>query len=258
MAVSGTSGTSGTSNTNNTVSGATTGIANNFDQFLLLLTTQLKNQSPLDPLDTNQFTAQLVQFAGVEQQLKTNETLGSLLSLSAAGTATNAVGFIGAKITAVASGVPVGWGDPVYDRLDAVLAYAMMGINAAKGVEVGAGFKSVSQKGTEHGDEMTPEGFLSNNAGGVLGGISTGQDIVVNIAIKPTSSIRLPRKTIDLEGHAAIVETHGRHDPCVGIRATPIAEAMLALTLIDAAMHHRAQCGDVVCATPKIPGKVRS
>ena len=156
----------------------------------------------------------------------------------------------------MASGVPVGWGDPVYDRLDAVLAYAMMGINAVKGVEVGAGFASVAQKGTEHGDEMTPEGFLSNNAGGVLGGISTGQDIVVNIAIKPTSSIRLPRKTIDLEGNAAIVETHGRHDPCVGIRATPIAEAMLALTLIDAAMHHRAQCGDVVCKTPKIPGRV--
>jgi chorismate synthase len=163
---------------------------------------------------------------------------------------------VGAKITAVASGVPVGWGDPVYDRLDAVLAYAMMGINAVKGVEVGAGFKSVSQKGTEHGDEMTPQGFLSNNAGGVLGGISTGQDVVVNIAIKPTSSIRLPRKTIDVDGNATIVETHGRHDPCVGIRATPIAEAMLALTLIDAAMHHRAQCGDVVCKTPKIPGKL--
>jgi chorismate synthase len=164
---------------------------------------------------------------------------------------------VGAKITAVASGVPVGWGDPVYDRLDAVLAYAMMGINAVKGVEIGAGFKSVAQKGTEHGDEMTPQGFLSNNAGGVLGGISTGQDVVVHIAIKPTSSIRLPRKTIDLEGNAAVVETHGRHDPCVGIRATPIAEAMLALTLIDAALHHRAQCGDVACATPKIPGKVR-
>ncbi|HWV17483.1 MAG TPA: chorismate synthase [Rhodocyclaceae bacterium] len=163
---------------------------------------------------------------------------------------------VGAKITAVASGVPVGWGDPVYDRLDAVLAYAMMGINAVKGVEVGAGFKSVAQKGTEHGDEMTPEGFLSNNAGGVLGGISTGQDVVVNIAIKPTSSIRLSRRTIDLEGNATTVETHGRHDPCVGIRATPIAEAMLALTLIDAAMHHRAQCGDVVCTTPKVPGKV--
>lgn len=161
---------------------------------------------------------------------------------------------VGAKITAVASGVPVGWGDPVYDRLDAVLAYAMMGINAVKGVEIGAGFASVAQKGTEHGDEMTPEGFLSNNAGGVLGGISTGQDIVVNIAIKPTSSIRLPRKSIDLNGNPAIVETHGRHDPCVGIRATPIAEAMLALSLIDAAMHHRAQCGDVVCKTPKIPG----
>ncbi|HTH94116.1 MAG TPA: chorismate synthase [Rhodocyclaceae bacterium] len=163
---------------------------------------------------------------------------------------------VGAKITAVASGVPVGWGDPVYDRLDAVLAYAMMGINAVKGVEVGAGFKSVAQKGTEHGDEMTPEGFLSNNAGGVLGGISTGQDVVVHIAIKPTSSIRLSRRTIDVDGNATTVETHGRHDPCVGIRATPIAEAMLALTLIDAALHHRAQCGDVVTRTPKIPGRV--
>src|SRR5690606_23816209 len=138
---------------------------------------------------------------------------------------------VGAQITVVAAGVPPGWGEPVYDRLDAEIAYAMMSINAVKGVEIGAGFASVAQKGSEHGDEMTPQGFLSNNAGGVLGGISTGQDIVVNMAIKPTSSIRLPRQTIDRAGNPATVETHGRHDPCVGIRATPIAEAMLVLVL---------------------------
>ena len=161
---------------------------------------------------------------------------------------------VGAQITVAAHGVPPGWGEPVYDRLDAEIAFAMMNINAVKGVEIGAGFASVAQKGTEHGDEMTPQGFLSNNAGGVLGGISTGQDIVVNMAIKPTSSIRLPRQTIDRAGNPATVETHGRHDPCVGIRATPIAEAMLALVLIDHALRHRAQCGDVVCATPQIPG----
>jgi len=156
----------------------------------------------------------------------------------------------------VAEGVPVGWGEPVYDRLDAEIAYAMMSINAVKGVEIGAGFASVAQKGTEHSDEITPEGFLSNNAGGILGGISTGQDIVVNIAIKPTSSIRLERRSIDKAGKPVIVETHGRHDPCVGIRATPIAEAMLALVLMDHALRHRAQNADVVCKTPKIPGKV--
>jgi chorismate synthase len=161
----------------------------------------------------------------------------------------------GAEITVVARGVPVGWGEPVYDRLDADIAYAMMGINAVKGVEIGAGFASVTQKGSEHGDELTPEGFLGNNAGGILGGISTGQEVVVRMAIKPTSSIRLPRRTINLAGEPAIVETHGRHDPCVGIRATPIAEAMLALVLIDAALHHRAQCADVVCPTPAIAGK---
>lgn len=160
---------------------------------------------------------------------------------------------VGAKITVAASGVPAGWGEPVYDRLDAEIAYAMMGINAVKGVEIGAGFASIAQKGSEHGDEMTPQGFLSNHAGGVLGGISTGQDIVVNMAIKPTSSIRLPRRSVNLAGEPALVETHGRHDPCVGIRATPIAEAMLALVLIDHALRHRAQCGDVRCATPKIP-----
>ena len=161
---------------------------------------------------------------------------------------------IGARINVVARGVPPGWGEPVFDRLDAEIAYAMMGINAVKGVEVGAGFGCIAQKGSEHGDEMTPQGFLSNHAGGVLGGISTGQEIAVSMAIKPTSSIRLPRRTIDRAGQAATVETHGRHDPCVGIRATPIAEAMLALVLIDHALRHRAQCGDVACSTPRIPG----
>ena len=159
---------------------------------------------------------------------------------------------IGARINVVARGVPPGWGEPVFDRLDAEIAYAMMGINAVKGVEVGAGFGCIVQKGSEHGDEMTPQGFLSNHAGGVLGGISTGQEIAVSMAIKPTSSIRLPRRTIDRAGQAATVETHGRHDPCVGIRATPIAEAMLALVLIDHALRHRAQCGDVQCSTPHI------
>ena len=159
---------------------------------------------------------------------------------------------VGAKICVVAEGVPVGWGEPVYDRLDAEIAYAMMSINAVKGVEIGAGFASVIQKGTEHSDEMTPEGFLSNNAGGILGGISTGQSIIVNIAIKPTSSIRLGRNSIDKIGKPVIVETHGRHDPCVGIRATPIAEAMLAMVLMDHALRHRAQNADVICTTPKI------
>ncbi|HQW20141.1 MAG TPA: chorismate synthase [Rhodocyclaceae bacterium] len=160
---------------------------------------------------------------------------------------------VGAQITVVAEQVPVGWGEPVYGRIDADIAAAMMSINAVKGVEIGAGFKSIVQKGSEHGDEMTPQGFLSNNAGGILGGITTGQDIVVNIAIKPTSSIRLPRRSIDLHGQATTVETHGRHDPCVGIRATPIAEAMLALVLIDHALRHRAQCADVSCPMPKVP-----
>jgi len=159
---------------------------------------------------------------------------------------------VGARINVVASGVPVGWGEPVYDRLDADIAHAMMGINAVKGVEIGAGFASVAQRGTEHSDEMTPAGFLSNNAGGVLGGISTGQDVLVSMAIKPTSSIRLDRRSIDKRGEAVTVNTHGRHDPCVGIRATPIAEAMLALVLIDHALRHRAQCGDVSSATPHI------
>ena len=159
----------------------------------------------------------------------------------------------GARIEVVASGVPVGWGEPVYDRLDADIAHAMMGINAVKGVEIGAGFASVEQRGTVHSDEMSPQGYLSNKAGGVLGGISTGQGVRVSIAIKPTSSIRLDRHSIDKAGNAVIVNTHGRHDPCVGIRATPIAEAMLALVLIDHALRHRAQCADVDCATPRIP-----
>jgi chorismate synthase len=151
----------------------------------------------------------------------------------------------GARIDVVAHKVPVGLGEPLFDKLDADIAYAMMGINAVKGVEIGAGFRSVAQKGTEHGDEMTPEGFVGNNAGGVLGGISSGQDITVSIAIKPTSSIRTPRRSIDRDGQPVMVETFGRHDPCVGIRATPIAEAMLALVLMDHALRHRAQCGDV-------------
>jgi chorismate synthase len=151
----------------------------------------------------------------------------------------------GARVNVVASGVPVGWGEPVYGRLDADIAGAMMGINAVKGVEIGAGFGAIGQKGSEHGDEMSPQGFLSNHNGGVLGGISTGQDISVSLALKPTSSIRLPRRTIDRQARATTIETSGRHDPCVGIRATPIAEAMLACVLMDHALRHRAQCGDV-------------
>ncbi|MBL0726948.1 chorismate synthase [Piscinibacter sp. HJYY11] len=160
----------------------------------------------------------------------------------------------GARIAVVARGVPAGLGEPLYDRLDADIAHAMMGLNAVKGVEIGAGFASVAQRGTEHGDELSPEGFRSNNAGGVLGGISTGQDITVSIAIKPTSSIRSPRQSIDLQGQPATVETFGRHDPCVGIRATPIAEALLALVVMDHALRHRAQCGDVHVEPGPIPG----
>lgn len=159
----------------------------------------------------------------------------------------------GAALRVQASGVPVGLGQPLYDKLDADLAYAMMGINAVKGVEIGAGFGCVTQKGSEHGDELRPEGFGSNHAGGVLGGISTGQNIEVRIAIKPTSSIRLPRMSIDKAGNPVEVQTFGRHDPCVGIRATPIAEAMMALVLMDHVLMHRAQCGDVAVDTPKIP-----
>lgn len=163
---------------------------------------------------------------------------------------------IGAKISVIAEHVPPGLGEPIFDRLDADLAHAFMSINAVKGVEIGAGFDSVEQKGTEHRDEMTPEGFLSNNAGGVLGGISTGQNIVAHMALKPTSSIRLPGKSIDVEGNAIDVATHGRHDPCVGIRATPIAEAMMAIVLMDHMLRHRAQNADVQCTTPIIPGSV--
>ncbi|MCO5398587.1 chorismate synthase [Ralstonia soli] len=162
---------------------------------------------------------------------------------------------VGARIEVVATGVPVGWGEPLFDRLDADIAHAMMGLNAVKGVEIGAGFHAVSQRGSEHGDELTPGGFVGNNAGGILGGISTGQDISVSLAIKPTSSIRTPRRSIDKAGDPAVVETFGRHDPCVGIRATPIAEALLALVLIDHALRHRAQCGDVSVETPAIPAK---
>jgi chorismate synthase len=164
---------------------------------------------------------------------------------------------VGARITTVAEHVPVGWGAPVYAKLDSELAGAMMSINAVKAVEIGSGFASVTQRGSEHGDELTPEGFLSNHAGGILGGISTGQDIVVTIGIKPTSSIRIPRKSVDKQGNPVLVETNGRHDPCVGIRATPIAEAMMALVLMDHALLHRAQNADVSTETPKIPGSLK-
>lgn len=163
---------------------------------------------------------------------------------------------IGARITVVAEGVPVGWGEPVYDRLDAEIAYAMMGINAAKGVEIGSGFASVAQRGSEHCDELTPQGFASNHAGGVLGGISTGQDIVAHVAFKATSSIPQERRSINKAGEAVMMQTTGRHDPCVGIRATPIVEAMMALVLMDHALRHRAQCADVACPTPRIPGRL--
>ena len=159
---------------------------------------------------------------------------------------------VGARITVVAEGCSVGWGEPVFDRLDADIAHAMMSINAVKGVEIGAGFASVSQRGSVHSDEMTPTGFMTNHAGGMLGGISTGQDIVVNIALKPTSSIPQPRRSINKSGEPVDMQTTGRHDPCVGVRATPIAEAMLALVLMDHALRHRAQNADVVSTTPKI------
>ncbi|MFU8763269.1 MAG: chorismate synthase [Haliea sp.] len=160
---------------------------------------------------------------------------------------------IGARINVVASGVMPGLGEPVFDRLDADIAHAMMGINAVKGVEVGAGFAVVEQQGSEHRDLLTPAGFIGNNAGGVLGGISSGQDITVSLALKPTSSIRQPGATIDTAGAAMEMATHGRHDPCVGIRATPIAEAMLAIVLLDHVLRHRGQNMDVVCETPVIP-----
>jgi chorismate synthase len=159
----------------------------------------------------------------------------------------------GARIRVSASKVPVGLGEPLFDKMDADIAYAMMGINAVKGVEIGAGFASVSQRGTTHGDSLSPDGFKSNNAGGVLGGISTGQDLEVTIAIKPTSSILTPRESIDTAGNSTEVITKGRHDPCVGIRATPIAEAMLALVVMEHALRQRAQCGDVATALKPIP-----
>ena len=163
---------------------------------------------------------------------------------------------VGARVNVVASNVPVGLGEPVFDRLDADIAKAMLSINAVKGVEIGAGFASVEQKGSSHRDEFTREGFLSNNAGGILGGISTGQDILVSLALKPTSSIRIPGKSIDTSGANVEVTTTGRHDPCVGVRATPIAEAMLAITLMDHALRHRSQNQDVVSTVPVVPGKV--
>jgi chorismate synthase len=162
----------------------------------------------------------------------------------------------GARIRVTASNVPAGLGEPLFDRLDADIAYAMMGINAVKGVEIGAGFASVTQRGTTHGDSLTPQGFRTNNAGGVLGGISTGQDLEVSIAIKPTSSIISPRESIDVQGHSVEVVTKGRHDPCVGIRATPIAEAMLALVVMDHALRQRAQNGDVAPPLKPIPGAI--
>ncbi|MEO5343212.1 MAG: chorismate synthase [Gammaproteobacteria bacterium SHHR-1] len=161
---------------------------------------------------------------------------------------------VGAEVQVIAEGVPPGLGEPIFDRLDADIAHALMSINAVKGVEIGDGFACVAQKGTEHRDEMTPEGFLSNHAGGVLGGISSGQNIIARLALKPTSSLRLPGRSVDRQGQAVQVITEGRHDPCVGIRATPIAEAMLAIVLMDHALRQRAQNADVVRSTPVIPG----
>ena len=159
----------------------------------------------------------------------------------------------GARIRVCATRVPVGLGEPLFDKLDADIAYAMMGLNAVKGVEIGSGFGVVAQRGSEHGDELSRAGFASNHSGGVLGGISTGQELVVSLAIKPTSSIRLPKTSIDRQGAPTVVETFGRHDPCVGIRATPIAEALLALVVMDHALRHRAQCGDVHLTVPPVP-----
>ncbi len=163
---------------------------------------------------------------------------------------------VGARVTVVADGVPPGWGEPIYGKLDGELASALMSINAVKGVEIGAGFAAVVQKGSEHRDEITPQGFLSNHAGGILGGISSGQEIVASIALKPTSSILIPARSVNLAGAPVEVVTKGRHDPCVGIRATPIAEAMVALVLMDQALRHRAQCADVGPIAPRVPGAV--
>jgi chorismate synthase len=163
---------------------------------------------------------------------------------------------VGARVTVVADGVPPGWGEPIYGKLDGELAAAMMSINAVKGVEIGDGFASVAQKGSAHRDEMTGDGFLSNHAGGILGGISSGQQVVCSVAFKPTSSLRLPARGLDVSGEEVEVVTTGRHDPCVGIRATPICEAMMALVLMDQALRHRAQCGDVGAVAPSIPGAI--
>ena len=163
---------------------------------------------------------------------------------------------VGARVSVVAENVPAGWGEPIYGKLDGEIAAALMSINAVKGVEIGAGFEAVTQHGSEHRDEITPHGFLSNHAGGILGGISTGQPIVASMALKPTSSILIPGRSVNLAGEPVEVVTKGRHDPCVGIRATPIAEAMLALVLIDQALRHRAQCGDVGDVAPHIPASV--
>lgn len=163
----------------------------------------------------------------------------------------------GARLEVEATGVPVGLGAPLYDRLDADIAHAMMAINAVKGVEIGAGFASVAQRGSQHGDELTPGGFIGNEAGGILGGISSGQDLRVSIAIKPTSSIRIERRSVNMKGEPVMLQTLGRHDPCVGIRATPIIEAMLALVLIDHCLLHRAQCADVVSGLPPLPASAQ-
>jgi chorismate synthase len=163
---------------------------------------------------------------------------------------------VGARVNVVADNVPPGWGEPIYGKLDGEIAAALMSINAVKGVEIGAGFAAVTQRGSEHRDEITPQGFLSNHAGGILGGISTGQPVIASMALKPTSSILIPGRSVNLTGEPVDVVTKGRHDPCVGIRATPIAEAMIALMLIDQALRHRAQCGDVGEIAPRIPGSV--
>lgn len=163
---------------------------------------------------------------------------------------------VGARVNVVASGMPVGLGEPIFDRLDSDIAHAIMSINAVKGIEIGAGFKSVAQKGSQHRDEITPQGFLTNHAGGTLGGISSGQDILASVAFKPTSSIRIPGKTVDKDGNQTEVVTKGRHDPCVGIRGVPIVEAMLALVLMDHVLRHRAQNADVTCSTPDIPASI--
>jgi chorismate synthase len=163
---------------------------------------------------------------------------------------------VGARVNVAADNVPPGWGEPIYGKLDGEIAAALMSINAVKGVEIGAGFSAVTQRGSEHRDEITPQGFLSNHAGGILGGISTGQPVIASMALKPTSSILIPGRSVNLGGEPVDVVTKGRHDPCVGIRATPIAEAMIALVLMDQALRHRAQCGDVGDIAPRIPGSV--